>query len=820
MPLLAAIVLVGSILVVASDAEAGQCSAEGAGPRGISLLAHRRGGLKRSAATQEASESLHAAAIDFFRASAEAARSCPLDDAAACVDDCFVKENNRLMRQHENGFWTGFLGIADSVIGAIGGDKVWGIAEGLAEFAVTTEERANELENLKADNCLQVFAGVTLRKWEQQERASRQMNEGISDVQEVLEFAVAHLHDIDSDIAEIGNDLREGFRQTAESIRNTVKATARQVYDQVTSAIDVGLATQKQIRALERRMDAKMRQAAQKLAQTQALLARKLDAVYAQVLESRRIMEENHYSTMSVTFASSIAEVTGAFQDMIDILEELHVSDEKLLTMNLTKLSLITWGIERHEVKLELRTRLSDAFQRARDGLTKAMTSVVDGNFLDKHYQVQMFSLAVEWLTEKQSCAVAMDEVDGFIDFIHDELLDKDAVLELVTVAVIQYVAIARFRTKVFGDASVFVPSMLTAASRIFEDFKQQFMDTNATIERVRSALEVALPNVCPVRAACKNAAVAQDIDIEGFVEMALTAEGQVYMQYRPSDLIGADAAAAASSKLYLCDLMPDMTGALSVTSPPSDWCGVWHAPRFESPTPHPTPASDCKEVSIGKNPYDGPVTRTDLKLSGYECPETVNKGNWNNNDNYNDEFEVVQEGPRLVVKRVGSIQSWGMLLRFSCCKVREHSVVTVTCPERYVPRFLASPTSRIGDVAVECVTWSAYGAQQAWAPVGSSFHDEGASSVNYIYPPASANFDLSFQPPWPTPLDCERGPVAVFLEACPAEGSEANRRELAKCLWSGPNPSISKAVVSAQTETWPATVDFLARAANMSGAA
>jgi len=82
---------------------------------------------------------------------------------------------------------------------------------------------------------------------------------------------------------------------------------------------------------------------------------------------------------------------------------------------------------------------------------------------------------------------------------------------------------------------------------------------------------------------------------------------------------------------------------------------------------------ANCELLSIGQS--DGNTKTAYLSDSMFVCPEKLDRHNWaNTEDNYDDTFELTQEGETVLVHRTDEpyYQGWGMELAVQCCVQQE----------------------------------------------------------------------------------------------------------------------------------------------------
>ena len=75
---------------------------------------------------------------------------------------------------------------------------------------------------------------------------------------------------------------------------------------------------------------------------------------------------------------------------------------------------------------------------------------------------------------------------------------------------------------------------------------------------------------------------------------------------------------------------------------------------------------SGCKKVHVGKSGTNSKMVIID---SGLNCPITVNKTNWLNEDDNGDIYSVMKSGSQITVTRTDkSGIGWANDLKFRCC--------------------------------------------------------------------------------------------------------------------------------------------------------
>eukprot|EP00930_Biecheleria_cincta_P094968 TRINITY_DN867_c0_g2_i1.p1 TRINITY_DN867_c0_g2~~TRINITY_DN867_c0_g2_i1.p1 ORF type:complete len:982 (-),score=245.76 TRINITY_DN867_c0_g2_i1:81-3026(-) len=78
-----------------------------------------------------------------------------------------------------------------------------------------------------------------------------------------------------------------------------------------------------------------------------------------------------------------------------------------------------------------------------------------------------------------------------------------------------------------------------------------------------------------------------------------------------------------------------------------------------------------CEDVFIGAS--DSISKEVYVSNPNLKCPERIHRNNWKNSDDYDDTFEVLQEGTTLYVQRTDTdAAGWGMHLLIECCPAQE----------------------------------------------------------------------------------------------------------------------------------------------------
>jgi hypothetical protein len=409
-----------------------------------------------------------------------------------CVNKCFNDEAERLEQQAKEKANRGFWGALADTVGSVLPGPIGSVVSGVAELSRSGLETRHALDNLDADSCEQMFAGVALEKISNIESGMAVAGNKLNRVAQTQTAIFCGLNSIYNDMHEIDAGTKAQIKTQMTMLTVQVNETSNKLSSQIGRILDQGRAAQAQVRVLETKMDLQMRQ----VARTQAHLSNKLDLVSSQVLANRNMLNENHYSLMTVALASSMAEVSGAFQDLISIQDELGSSTTRLMTTEKTRVGLVSWGLERQDLKTELRMRLFYASQRARDGLAKALSIVVNGNFLHQHYALQILGLTVAFLESRPSCTAALTELRS--DFgplasaIRGSLLGEDQILQLLSVGVAQYEAVASFSSMVFGNVDAHFPPALTPAVQMLLRMKDVKSST-----WINDAMQVAVAHVC-----------------------------------------------------------------------------------------------------------------------------------------------------------------------------------------------------------------------------------------------------------------------------------------------------------------------------------
>jgi hypothetical protein len=230
------------------------------------------------------------------------------------------------------------------------------------------------------------------------------------------------------------------------------------------------------------------------------------------------------YSSKAANVISNAKVITGALEDVQDIMGQIHDHRSGWPTLDLDSgndplANVMRWGNTEKLQQQELRRVVSQSWTRARDAFSAIAVALSEGDFLRKYFLQGLRIAAEEHVsTEAASnsgqCGTVIRNMQPLLNHLSSSVLHENEMIQVLVDTIIQVHDIFKTMVLIFGRHSVspaqYKDSLVTL-SHAFTELRQEFSDPAALLKLVQPLVAPVLSTQCPLSPGCRDGAFTAD---------------------------------------------------------------------------------------------------------------------------------------------------------------------------------------------------------------------------------------------------------------------------------------------------------------------